>query len=167
MKRIVVVALVLWVGFINIAVAQGVAASAKGGAIPPFKMLQTNGAYFSATDLPKGKPVVLIYFAPDCEHCQVLMNDLFKKVNELKTAELVLVTFKPIEDVAGFEKAYSTHKYPNIKVGTEGTSFFLRYYYKIQNTPFTALYDKNGKALGAYRNKTDVDDLIKRVKALK
>jgi cytochrome oxidase Cu insertion factor (SCO1/SenC/PrrC family) len=138
----------------------------QSGNIPPFKILQTNGTYFSATDLPKGKPVIIIYFAPDCEHCQVLMNGLFKKINELKSAELVLVTFKPIEEVAGFEKSYGTKNYPNIKVGTEGTTFFLRYYYRIQNTPFTALYDKNGKGLGAYRVKTDVDDLIRRVKAL-
>ncbi len=139
----------------------------KAGEIPPFKMLQTNGRYFTAMDIPREKPIVIIYFAPDCEHCQVLMNELFKKMPAFKNTELVLVTFKSIEEVADFEKAYGTRKYDNIHVGTEGNTFFLRMYYKIQNTPFTILYDKNGKAICSYRAKTPVDDLISHINQLK
>ena len=136
------------------------------GDIPPFKILQTNGRYFSAADLPKNKPVVLIYFSPDCEHCQVLMDQLFPKINAFKNAELVMVTFKPVEELAGFEKKYQTYKYPNIKVGTEGTTFFLRYYYRLTNTPFTIVYNKNGKVVCNYRMQTPVDDLISQIKKL-
>ena len=41
----------------------------QSGKIPPFKMIQANGKLFKAQDLPIGKPVVLIYFSPDCEDC--------------------------------------------------------------------------------------------------
>lgn len=134
--------------------------------IPPFKMTMTNGKVFTAANLQKGKPVVLIYFAPDCEHCQVLMNAFFKKADAFKKTQVVLVTFKPMADVAGFEKAYHTAKYPNIKVGTEGMSFYLRYYYKLEKTPFTALFNKKGNLVYSYRDETPVDDLVKRVKTL-
>lgn len=137
------------------------------GEIPPFKIMQTNGTFFTAAELPKNKPVVLIYFSPDCEHCQVLLNALFKKIDEFKKTELVLVTFKPLEELAGFEKSYHTNKYPFIKTGTEGETFFLRYFYHIQFTPFTAVYDKTGKLVTSYRKTTPLDDLITQVRKLK
>jgi len=134
--------------------------------LPTFKMLLTNGKFFSSNELPKNKPVVLIYFAPDCEHCQVLMNEFFKEVDAFKKVQVLLITFKPVDEVAAFEKLYQTHKYENIKVGTEGTTFYLRQFFKLQNTPFTALYNKEGKLVHSYRKETPVHDLVQRVKQL-
>jgi thiol-disulfide isomerase/thioredoxin len=135
--------------------------------IPPFKMVLSDNTISTANDLPKGKPVVLIYFDPDCDHCQKLMTALFKKINDFKKAEIVLVTFKTTGDVVAFEKKYNTKKYSNIKVGTEGTSFYLRMYYGLMTMPFTALYDKNRNLNYSYRKETPVDDLLKRLKNLK
>jgi protein-disulfide isomerase len=55
--------------------------------IPPFKMTLSNNKIFNAADLPKSKPLVLIYFDPDCDHCQKLMAELFKKINSFKKVE--------------------------------------------------------------------------------
>jgi thioredoxin-related protein len=132
--------------------------------IPPFKMILTNNKIFSAKDLPKGKPMILIYFDPECGHCQKLMSELFKKINEFKKAEMVMVSFKPVSELAAFEKEYNTQKYVNIKVGTEGTSFFLRMYYGLTTMPFTALYDRKGNLSYSYRKETSVADLIIRLK---
>lgn len=135
--------------------------------IPPFKMLLTNGKTFSVSDLPKRKPVVIIYFSPDCEHCQTLMNAFFKKVNSFKNAEVIMVTFRPVSEVVDFEKSYKTNKYSNIVVGTEVPAFFFKMYYNLVNTPFTVLFDKQGKYIYSYRKETPIDDLARRVKMLK
>jgi peroxiredoxin len=135
--------------------------------IPALKLMQTNGTFYTSKDLPKNKPVVLIYFAPDCEHCQKLMAELFKKISGFRKCELVLASFKPLGDIKTFEQQYFIKKYPFIKIGTEGNTFYLRYYYKIEHTPFTALFDKRGKLIVSYRNETPVDELIKKLKALK
>jgi cytochrome oxidase Cu insertion factor (SCO1/SenC/PrrC family) len=135
--------------------------------IPPFKMLLTNGKTFETKDLPKGKPVAIIYFAPDCDHCQTLMNAVFKQINNFKKVEIVMVTFKPLNEVADFEKNYQTYKYSNIIVGTEVPAFFFRVYYHLVNTPFTVLFDKQGKYIYSYRKETPIGDLVSRVKKLK
>jgi thioredoxin-related protein len=135
--------------------------------LPPFKMYRSNKSIFSATELPKNKPVIVIYFDPDCDHCQRLMNDVFKKINNFKKAEIVMVTFKPVEEVAAFEKKYKTHNYSNINVGTEGTSYQLRNYYKLTIMPFTALYDKEQKFNYSYGQDISVDELIKRLQTIK
>ena len=139
---------------------------AQSQPIPEFNMQLTNGKLFSTKDLSRGKPVIIIYFAPDCEHCQKLMNILFKKIGDFKKAEIVMVTFKPLNEVVEFEKSYKTIKYPNIKVGIEMPVFFFRYYYGVENTPFTALYDKHRKFIISYKKETPVDDLIKHLKVL-
>lgn len=140
---------------------------AQPSAMPAFKMLLTDGTFYSAADLPKDKPVVLIYFAPDCEHCQLLMAELFKKITAFRKAQLVLVTFKPVSDLPLFERNYQTAKYPNLKVGTEGNTYYLRQFYTLQTTPFTALFDKDKKLVYSYRKETLVDDLVKRLNSIK
>ena len=62
------------------------AASAQSGKVPPFRITQSNGKVFNARDLPLGKPILLIYFSPDCEHCQVFMKAFFKRANDFKKA---------------------------------------------------------------------------------
>ncbi|MEP6596330.1 MAG: redoxin domain-containing protein [Ginsengibacter sp.] len=57
--------------------------------IPSFSMQLTNGKLFSAKDLSREKPVIIIYFAPDCEHCQTLMNIFFKKIQDFKNAQII------------------------------------------------------------------------------
>ena len=149
--------------FLTIVIFSRVASSQS---LPPFKMYRSDKTIFDAGELPKTKPVILIYFDPDCDHCQKLMKELFQKVDAFKTAEIIMVTFKPIEEVAAFEKQNNTQKYSNIVVGTEGMGFYVRNYYGLVTMPFTALYDKKGNLKYSYRKETLVDDLIKRLKSL-
>jgi cytochrome oxidase Cu insertion factor (SCO1/SenC/PrrC family) len=135
--------------------------------IPTFQMKLSNGTTFSSSQVSKQKPLLIIYFAPDCEHCQILMNELFKKITDFKSAQILMVTFQPLTEVAWFEKKYQTAKYSNLKVGTEVPAFFFKNKYQLEHTPFTALFSKNGKLVVSYKEKTPVPDLIKRLKSLK
>ncbi|HET9825570.1 MAG TPA: redoxin domain-containing protein [Chitinophagaceae bacterium] len=134
--------------------------------LPPFKMYLSNNTVFSVTQLPRNKPVVVIYFDPDCDHCQKLMNGIFKKINSFKKTEMIMVTFKSIAEVAAFEKRYKTARYSNLRVGPEGTSYQLRDYYQLVKIPFTALYGKNQKLSYSYGQDASVDEIVKRVKDL-
>jgi thioredoxin-related protein len=129
-------------------------------------MYRSDKTIFNAAELAKTKPVVLIYFDPDCDHCQKLMKELFQKIDAFKKAKIIMVTFKPVEEVAAFEKQNNTQRHSNIVVGTEGTGFYLRNYYGLVTMPFTALYDKNGSLNYSYRKETSVDDLINRLNKL-
>ena len=142
-------------------------AAAAVDSLPPIKIMRTSGSMYTERNLPKGKPFMLVYFAPDCEHCQKLMNQLFPKLNEFRKVEILLVTFKPLQDLKEFEKQYNTKKYTNMVTGTEGTGFYLRYHYNIQKTPFIAIYDRKGSLAGVYRNTPTVQELADKVKSLK
>ncbi|HEU5365249.1 MAG TPA: redoxin domain-containing protein [Hanamia sp.] len=138
--------------------------SGSAQTLPAFKMKLSNGKIFSSSEVSPHKPLIIIYFAPDCEHCQILMNGIFKRINEFKNAEILMATFESDASVAGFVKQYQTAKYPNIKVGIEIPVFFFRKYYQLEHTPFTALFDKKQKLIVSYKDYTPLDDLIKHLK---
>lgn len=135
--------------------------------LPDFTMQLTNGKLFTTKDITYNKPLILIYFAPDCEHCQALIKNILKRINEFKKSQILLASFESLEDVSKFEIAYGLKSHPNIKTGVEKPVFFFRYYYHLENTPFTALYDKHKKYIISYQKQTPIDDLLKHLKALK
>lgn len=139
---------------------------ASSQTLPNFKIKLTNGKIFTTSDVSNKKPLVLIYFAPDCEHCQVLIKQLLNKISVFKHAQIIMVTFESLEAVTAFKKEYKLDKYPNIIVGMELPVFFFRTYYDLQQTPFTALFNKNKKLVASYKDFTPLDDLIKELKSL-
>lgn len=138
----------------------------KAQSLPDFKMKLSNGTIFSSTQLSHEKPVILIYFAPDCEHCEALMKQIMSQINTFKNTQMVLVTFEPVQVLSPFEKKFQTAKYSNIKVGSEVQPLFLQKEYQLQHTPFTALFDKHGKLIVSYKDYTPLNDLIKKLKGL-
>lgn len=132
--------------------------------LPAFSILQTNGKTLNTAKLPHTKPVLLIYFSPDCEHCTTLLNSMFAQIDKFKKATILLVSFRPISEIADFEKKYKTAANSNIIVGMEQPIFFLQKLYQLQSTPYTALFDRNGKLVYEYKKETLVDDLAMRLK---
>jgi thiol-disulfide isomerase/thioredoxin len=131
--------------------------------IPSFRMVLSNGSFFSADNLQKNKPLVLIYFAPDCDHCKTLMKDFFKKATDFNKAQVVMITYKDLKEVSQFINEYGVKNYPNITVGTEVPIYYIRYYFNLANTPFTALYNKKGELVFSYRKQTSIEDLLHRL----
>lgn len=135
--------------------------------IPPFHILKTDSTWFTPADLKKNKPVMIIYFAPDCSHCQHLMYEMKPKMKNFSNVQIVMVTFidpAQLKAIKVFYRDFDLVKYPNITVGTEGRTYVVQQYYHVTNTPFIAIYDHNGKLVKAFDKPTTVDSLIMAVK---
>lgn len=135
-------------------------AERRGDQLPAFQMTKSSGKIFESRQLKNNSPVLLIYFAPDCDHCMVLLHEFFKKTAAFKNAEVVLVSFRPVQQMIPFEKKYGTAQHANLHVGTEGWSFFLRNHFRLQKTPFVALYDKQKKLVCSFRETTSLSEII-------
>jgi hypothetical protein len=139
---------------------------AQKGKLPPFKMMQSNGKIFSAHDLPLGKPILIVYFSPDCDHCEKMLKAFFKQSSGFQKASVAFVTYLTVDKVSKFEKDHQLKKFSNMYAGTEGAPFFVRNYYKIVDMPFAALYTKNGDLVTSYERDVDVKALIEKLKSL-
>lgn len=143
-------------------------ASAQSNKVPPFRMVQSDGRIFMAQYLPLGKPIVIIYFSPDCEECQKLTSELVLRINEFRNASFAMITYLPPETLKAYVKKNSLGLYDNIYAGTEYPTLFVRNYYNVMHFPFMALYNKNGDLIKKYTNKeVDLNDLLSRLKQLK
>jgi thioredoxin-related protein len=140
--------------------------SAQSTKVPPFRMVQPNGKVFKAENVPRGKPIIIVYFLPDCDHCQRLTKDLTRRISEFKKASIAMITYQPLNQVAKFANDYNLKRYSNIYVGTEGSSLFVRNYYNIMQMPFIALFTKNGDVIKLYTRDEGLNDLSARLKKL-
>ncbi len=142
-------------------------ANAQSGKLPPFRMVQRNGKLFKAENLPMGKPILIVYFSPGCEHCEDFTRQLKANITQLKKASVAMVTYWPVADLNSFVHKFSLNNFSNIYTGTEGNSFFLRNYYNISQMPFVALYTKSGDLVKTWHTKIPVQDVVKNIQALK
>ena len=140
---------------------------AQTGKVPSFRMVQSNGKIFKAENLPFEKPIIIIYFSPECDDCQKLTDDLLSRIDDLKNVSVAMITYLSVESVAQFEARNNLKKYGNIYTGTEGNYLFVKNYYNIEQFPFIALFSKDGDLIKKYYSKEiSVKDLLFRLKNL-
>ena len=110
---------------------------------------------------------MIIYFAPDCSHCQHLMMEMKPKMNELKNVQVVMITFvEQLKAIQVFYRDFDLAKYPNFIVGTEGYSYLVQKYYNVRSTPYIALYNKDGKLANSYQKPPKMEELVAAVKKI-
>jgi len=122
--------------------------------LAPFKIELVNGQTFTYQDLPKHKAVTLVYFSPTCQECEQFMKAMLERIKSLTDREIVLVTYEDTAAVKSFYQRFQLQKYPQIRVGTEGYSFIVQKYYKVQHFPFVASYDRSGQLIHILTNNT-------------
>jgi len=133
----------------------------KNNGYPDIKLLLTDSStIFTKTDLPKDKTVVLIFFSPDCEHCQHTIKEMLPKMDSLSNLFMVWngPSYLPLEQVKEFYTHYHLADYGNIVMGKE-MSYFMPLHYRIEITPYAAIY-KNGKFFTEFRKGIELEDLI-------
>ncbi|THU40743.1 redoxin domain-containing protein [Niastella caeni] len=126
--------------------------------VPPFTILQVDSTTFSKEKL-KHQPTLIMYFSPDCDHCKHQWADMQKRMNDLKKYQIVMVTYQPFEEMVDFYKKQKIADYPNIKLGRD-TRFFLPPFFKIQNLPYQALYDKSGNLITTFEGNVKIDKML-------
>jgi hypothetical protein len=131
--------------------AQAVQKPAKKG-IPPFDIQLANGQHYKASDLRKDQPLMLIYFDPTCEHCHAFISKLLKQISLFSDIQIVMITYVPTDQVKSYLAGSELSKQPAIKVGTEGTTFVVRYFYDILQFPYVALHKKDGTLISTYES---------------
>jgi thioredoxin-related protein len=135
--------------------------------IPPFKILKADSTWFTTANLKKDKPVMIIYFSPDCTHCQHLVYEMKPKMKEFGDTQIVMVTFTEptmLKMLKTFNRDFDLAKYPNLTVGTEGHTYVVQQYYQVKTTPYIAIYNRKGKLVQAFEKSPTMDELIAAVK---
>jgi len=135
--------------------------------IPNFRILSKDSTYITNANLKKGKPVMFVYFSPDCSHCQRLMYELKPHMADFKDIQVVLVTFTQINMLKMLKEFYNDYIFaaqPNVLMGTEYPDYRLQRYYSVATTPYIAIYGRNGKLVEAFDKVPKIPELLAAVK---
>ncbi|EHQ28281.1 TlpA family protein disulfide reductase [Mucilaginibacter paludis] len=136
--------------------------------IPAYRLLNQDSVYVTQANLKKGKPVMIIYFSPDCTHCQRLtyeFKDEFKKevknhTKELSHVQIVMATWTQLKAIQIFYRDFGLNQYPNITIGTEGSTYTLQRFYQVRTTPYIAIYSKTGQLVKAFDKEPKLNDIL-------
>jgi thioredoxin-related protein len=135
--------------------------------IPAYRILTKDSTYLTSANLKKGQPVMIIYFSPDCSHCQHLMYEMKPEMKSFKDIQIVMITFIPtnmLKMLKEFYVDFNLAAYPNISMGTEYPNYIIQRYYQVATTPYIAIYDHKGKLVQAFAKAPKMDELIAAVK---
>jgi len=133
----------------------------KGGeSFPSFNILLADSTTRLNTDtIKEGSPIVLLYFSPDCEHCQKETEQILHHMDSLKEARFYFVTNDPFDRLRTFKGYYKLDRFPNVTLGRDEDFFLLRHF-KGAYPPYLVLYDRQKRQRAAYQGDTPVDTII-------
>lgn len=126
---------------------------------PPLMLTLLNQKEFTSKDL-KDQATIVMYFSPECDHCKHQTTEMINRIKDLSKYQIILATYQPEEQMAGFQTYYQLQKYSNIRMGRD-SKFLLPPFYRIKNLPFLALYNKKGEILKTFDGNVKVDTILK------
>jgi hypothetical protein len=125
----------------------------EGKPMPSFKILLIDSiTYMDTKNIPKGKPVVLLYIGTHCPYSRAQIEEIMNEMNSLKNIQFYVFTESPFKELKKLSTHYRLDKYANIKAGYDYTHFF-RNHFKITGVPYVAIYGKDKKLKKAFEGK--------------
>lgn len=118
--------------------------------IPAFKINTVpDSAVFTNQQLKKNQPCIIMFFSPDCDHCQMETKELMAYKTELKNIQILMVSAAPYNEIKEFYESYQLASMSNIQVGQD-VNYRLGSIYKIRTFPSLYVYDNKGTLAKAF-----------------
>ncbi|MBC7887995.1 MAG: TlpA family protein disulfide reductase [Ferruginibacter sp.] len=132
--------------------------------IPAIKLnIVPDSLEYTNEHLKKGNPFVLVFFNPDCDHCQKETKELLAYKEELKAIQILMVSSAPYSEIKDFYKSFGLSSMPNIKLGHDA-KYKLSAIYKLSTFPSIFVYDQNGNLAKAFTGNIGVPAILDAVK---
>ena len=129
--------------------------------LPPFTIMAApDSTKFGKEDLKKRKPVIIIVFSPDCEHCKHFTKELLAKYSLVKKATIVMASALNYDVIKKFYLDDKIADYPKIIMGRDGNNF-LSTFFTVRSFPAVIVYNKKGK----YKTRFDGGVSIEKIAA--
>ena len=126
--------------------------------IPVFSVQDINENSVTQSDIPEGNKV-LVYFNPECEYCQMEMQELSKINEKHKDINWIMFTDKPIDEIREFAKTYHLDKVENIKWCNDPKSdVYLKF--AMTGIPYFLGYNVENKLVHRSTGATKIEKVI-------
>ncbi len=128
--------------------------------VPAFMVFTVpDSSSYSNTDLIKGKPFVVLFFSPDCEHCQKETKELLAYKTELKDIPVLMVSLSSYKAIKRFYEEYGLNTMANLRLANDA-NYALGSRFKLRTYPSLFVYDAQGKLAKAFVGNIGVPDIL-------
>jgi thioredoxin-related protein len=158
---------------LSILLLGSIVANAQTDAAPPYKRFPTlpplqlllgdSITKYKKENIPSKKPVLIMLFSPDCNHCQHTAEEMYKNREQLKDIQIVMATLLSLSEMNSFMKKYKLDQMKNVVAGKD-LYFILPPFYAIKNFPYMAMYNKKGDLILGFEGSMPIEKVIKTFK---
>ncbi|HUR67500.1 MAG TPA: hypothetical protein VMZ03_14200 [Chitinophagaceae bacterium] len=128
---------------------------------PPVKILMADSlTWYQKDDLPKKTPVMMLYFNPECDHCQKQIEEIVNNIERFRNIHIVMAASQHFDKMKVFIERYHLAAYKNIVMGFD-RDLFLMHFYQVHNFPFLAFYNKWKELISVADGGLVVDKILK------
>lgn len=133
--------------------------------MPTFTLLlMDSSTKICTTSIVAGKPTIMMYVSPDCEHCHRLTEQLLKNINALKETQIYFFTPLSLSEMKHFSNNFKLTDYPNITVAHDYEFAFYKFYHA-NAFPCTAVFDKEKKLVKVYKGEVEIEKILEAVRS--
>lgn len=127
--------------------------------VPEFSMVLTDTTKtFNSKDIPEGKPIMIVWFDPNCKDCQKETEHLLADMNSYSDVKIYMVTSHSHKELMVFYKHLRLDTCRNILVGID-TAITIPKQYRINEIPITLVYDAKKKFKAGFTGVPDFEKL--------
>jgi peroxiredoxin len=127
--------------------------------LPAFSFKKLDGTIFSADQIKEG-PVLILFFHPECEHCQYQITTLFKKLDEVRNIHVLLISYAEENAIRNFIKDNNLQDSPGIIFLVDNAARFIDYF-GTELVPATFIYNKKLKLIKCFQGEVRSETIIK------
>lgn len=131
--------------------------------LPNFQFVKPNGEIFTNQNLHKGKATIVLFFDPDCDHCQKQADWIAASPESFKNAQLLWVSTAEPDAINIFHKSrFGKYPYPVFFVKDKNYKFDSIFGYSV--APTILVYSSTGQLQKSFKNEVSVYELVKYIK---
>lgn len=132
--------------------------------LPSFDVVMLDSTtIFNTERIPDGKPFILLYFSPDCDHCHKQVDEILDNMSSFKNIQFYFFSPFKFELLTHFSTQYHLNDYSNITVAYDH-KFFIPSHFKTTSTPCIFIYDEDRKLSRTYEGEVNASDLLDAIK---
>jgi thiol-disulfide isomerase/thioredoxin len=125
---------------------------------PSFSFKTMSDSIFNSNQIKHG-PVLIIYFHPECEHCQYEINDLIENNVPIPNLQILLITYAPKESV--IEYLTELNYNGNLILPLLDETFSFGKYFGSDMVPSTYIYDEELKLIDHFDGEVGIETIHK------
>jgi hypothetical protein len=127
--------------------------------IPSFELIKLDSSGLLRTDsLPKSKPIIFMYFDPECHLCIEEIEDIKNNAPATSNWKILLIGQVPLKDIELFSRIHNLDDLKNITLCKDMNMSFFKVF-NVKSLPSTIVYNSKGELKKVYEGPTTVKEI--------